>query len=197
MAVVSAALNPPTTECKPFSSVAEFQQNYSISVDKGIINIAEKVTSLLVAAWQTQKEGDQHRSDTENPSHVYRGIYYFVLSSTKYRAKHVYSFDPGNKSIKYLIASLRSPQFFENLLVEFGTGFARPGLQEVFYDGRGIIMIYDLTPAQGAREVRKHILNADARIGWDGSIDEKSQEICAFNLETHEERKFPFSDLLK
>lgn len=193
MAALHVALKPPNI---PFSSVEEFQQKYNISVDNGIISIAEKVTCVLVAALQTKKE-DQRCWDASNPSHVYHGIYYFVLSSNRYTSKYVYSFDPSKKSIQCRIGPLLNPHFFKNLVVEFGTGFIRQGHHEIFYDGGGIIMIYDLTHAQGAKEVRKHILNADSKSGWKGNLDKESQKIYASDLETGGKREFSLSDLLK
>ncbi|MBS0647740.1 MAG: hypothetical protein JSS10_00775 [Verrucomicrobia bacterium] len=199
MAILSANLTPNPPECKPFSSVAEFQQTCSINVDNGVIFIAQKATNLVIASLPIPRENeDQQSCNAQVLPHFYQGVLYFVLGSKLYKnAKYVYSFDPSKKSIEYIVAPLRNPKFFENLLVEFGKGFNLPGPQEKFYVQESVIIIYDLTRPREAREVRKHVIEGCSIGGWDGDIEKESREITAFEHETGETRSFPFSELLK
>lgn len=199
MAVISADLKPPATECKPFASVAEFRQKYSINVNNRMIFIAQKATPLVIASLPIpNKNEDQQSCNTQVLPHFYQGVLYFVLGSKLYKnAKYVYSFDPSKKSIEYIVAPLRNPKFIENLLVEFGRGFNLPGPQQKFYDQEGVMTIYDLTRPREARVVRKHVIEGCSPGGWDGTIDKDQRMILAFDHMTSEERSFPFSDLLK
>jgi hypothetical protein len=176
------------------SSSAEFHQKYSLAVNEGIISIADRVTRVQIVAFKTKSEEQQYRGDFDS-AHMHQGILYFVLSSERYKtAKYVYSFDPDKKLIECIIAPLRNPHFFENLLVEFGSGFNTPGPQAYTFNGRGILTIYDLTQARGQREVKKHILEGGSSGGWDGSIDKKRREVCAFDHVTGKELTFPLKE---
>ena len=188
--------NETTSVSKPISSLEEFNQKYSVDVVEGIILVTDRINNCVLKKYTTKKEEDQF-SDWEAP-HFHNGIFYFVLSSHRYtRAKYVYSFDPNKQSINSMLGPLRNPNFIENLLVEFGSGFTTPGEQIVetgMRNGEGIIKIYDLHRSQGQREIRKIFVKDGAGYGWDGGIDEEKKEITAFDHVTGTDYKFPIFD---
>jgi len=176
---------------KTASSLEEFYEKYSIDVEEGEISVTDRITQLVLTKYMTKKD-EKQCSDYCNPSHFYNGVYYFVLSSERYtKAKYVYSYDLDKQSIKYILAPLTNPHFIQNLLVEFGSGFNTPGDQTyTHFNGTGVIRIFDLTRPQGQREIKKHFVEGGCG-GWDGSIDEESKEICAFDHVTGETKTFP------
>ena len=172
--------NQSNIEFKPVSSLEEFDEKYSVGLDKGIISLTERTTKLVLTKFSTKKE--DRCIDYANPSHFYEGIYYSVLSSEKYpNAKYVYNCDPNQSSIKCIFYPLTNPHFIKNLLVNFGTGFTTPGPQSYDHSGTGVITVYDLTIQQGKKEIKKIFVEDGGCGGWDGSIDEESEEIVAFD----------------
>jgi len=173
-------------------SLEEFDKKFVLDINEKIISITERATQVV--AKYLQPKGNEHQClDQGNPSHLYNDIFYFVLGSKKYEnLKFVYSFDLNKKTIKYLIAPLCNPHFFENLLVEFGSGFHTPGERAYRLNRTGaLITVYDLTSQPGPKQINKYTIEKDAFGGWDGGIDEERQEIYAFDHVTGNSIRFP------
>lgn len=130
--------------------------------------------------------------DSRNDTHVNNGIIYFVLSEAVYKqGKYVYSFDPEKKSIQRLLGPLNNPNFFQNRVIEFGDGFIQPGfyvLNTFMRTGRALIKIYALPEA---KMIKQYPLTEGTGDGWQGSIDEKTNQVIAFDHVLGKRFEFP------
>jgi hypothetical protein len=183
--------NSNANDFTPVSSLEEFEQMYSVKVDAGIVSVTDLTNKLVRSKLDTKKV--DRCIDYGDPTHFHDGIYYFVLSSEKYiNAKHVYSYNQNQNSIKCIFSPLTNPHFIKNRLVNFGSGFTSPGPQHYNHSGTGVITVYDLTIQQGKKEIKKIFVKDGSNGGWDGSIE--NEEIHAFDHVTGEIREYPIFD---
>ncbi len=182
-----------TIPLEPITSVREFASRYSVNVDKGIIQIVDRTTNLVLVTLATPSEEKQRKY---YPTHFHEGIYYFVLNSKCSAAKYVYAFNLENKAIEYIFGPSHHPHFFESRLIEFGDGFNIPGPQvkdPFFATGKGVIKVYDLTQ-RPPKQVNHIDVKDGGGFGWDAEIDKETKEIKAACHVKGITQRFPILD---
>jgi hypothetical protein len=202
---IMSALRPPSptttvTTTQPddlasITSLSAFEQKYEVEVENGLVSLVERVNKKVIATLQTPLE-DQLCRDY-GPTHFHNGNYYYAFGSSKWKSRFVYRFDLKERLIKHVLDRAHDPKFIDNLLVDFGTGFNVPGPQTRHLCKQAVITIYDLNRPDGNRKV-KTLKTPDCRPGgFDGTIDEESRVIEAFDWELGNTCRFRIDDILK
>lgn len=152
-----AEINPPAALFRVTG------KEYALSIEDRMIQISENGSLVAVLLCYSPEKVRFDRL-----SYVYNNRFYFCLAGN--RDKDLYVFNSETECIDCLQEGLKDPHFFEDRLVEFGSGCNEKDLSQDAYEGE--IRILDLS----SHKMMQHSLPPN-QSGWICSIDRMNKTI--------------------